>query len=303
MCLDVLVNIGRWLRTVSMENLKRSLRQVSALRRGRRDMYRIATPYSHLCTNDETLKNIIQVSDAIEIRNGNFKLPKGIDVLWHCDLSITNPWTERESEYFKNVLRSVDQNESKLKLISFHAASRYQENKVVNCRFEGLGEPFRAEQMLENAAVNASLLRRLLASCTASAEQADILVENNNHLGTDAYDVVTSGEFITALTEQADLKLLFDIAHARVTAGNLQIEFDEYASTLPISTCRQMHLSMPRCEGGRYIDSHDPLSNSEFERIFQWTPRCPNLEFMTIEYYKNTAVLLGQISKLRACIQ
>ena len=64
--------------------------------------------------------------------------------------------------------------------------------------------------------------------------KVDIAIENNNFYPTDAYRDVTDAKFISEIVSENNIKFLFDIAHAKVTCFNKNINFERYKSNLPM---------------------------------------------------------------------
>jgi uncharacterized protein (UPF0276 family) len=251
----------------------------------------IVTPYSSLFKSERDRNDIIEQSDAVEIRRRgqaeSIKLPK-LPKLYHCELSLVNKWNEKEKEDIKKILT-----QTKFELVSFHLISRYSRNILIDGIFHGLGRPYREHELLFNANENISFLRSELDG------KIPILIENNNYLGTDAYDIVTDNHFIKKVVEEFSLFFLWDIAHSFITSINKKVDLEEQLITLPLNKCLQVHLSRYEKANGFAIDAHESLRDDDWVFFSNMVNSLPLLQYITIEYYKSKEKLINQLKKLR----
>lgn len=253
---------------------------------------RVATPFSDLFDDPEQARRITEASDLLEIRHPLQAAEVQGPALYHCELSLVAPWEDTGREELASVDRGLARTGARLEGISFHLPSRYSDNVLRDGAFEGKGEPMDAPSMLANAARNADLARR-------SFPGVSLMVENNNHLGTDAYEVVTDASFIAELTAVTDAGILLDVAHARITAANTGVGEEEYLSALPLERVWQVHLSKHGYSGGSATDAHDMLGEEDWDYFAALSTVIINLRFATIEYYRDAPGLLAQIDRLR----
>lgn len=218
----------------------------------------------------------------------------GGTALFHCELSLVAPWSSHEAGEIGAAATAVAGAGGRLELVSFHLASRYARNRLAGGAFVGEGTPMTRETMLAHAARNALLARE---SCSA-----ELLVENNNHLGTDAYELVTDPRFISDLTAHAGVGLLLDVAHARISARNTGVDERDYLTALPLGSVRQVHLSRHGSDGTRAWDAHDPLEEQDWRYFLELIPLLPDLRYVTIEYYRDADALLAQLVRLRSIL-
>jgi uncharacterized protein DUF692 len=255
----------------------------------------IATPFSNLFADADQRRRITSASDLLEIRHPAQAAEVQGPVLYHCELSLVSPWNGPAHQQLATVARELSSRGGNLKGVSFHVASRYAANMVRDGAFEGQGQPMDSKAMLSTAVRNANLARRIFPD-------VPVMVENNNHLGTDAYDVVTDPEFIAELTVVADAGFLLDIPHARITAANTGLSEDAYFSALPLDRAWQIHLSRHGYRDGRATDAHEMLEDEDWEYLVAIVARIVNLRFATIEYYRDADRLLAQIEYLRLAL-
>ena len=258
---------------------------------------RIATPYSHLFDSADLKRTILGLSDVTEIRGPDQVYDITHPVLWHCDLSLVRKWADKHLFYLSSIVDGFRSANVRLDVASFHVPSRYQVNDVMDGAFIGRGEPMCEDEMLANASANATTVRNMLNQ--AGLSDVQLLVENNNHLGSDAYDTVTAPAFINRLLDLTDFGLLLDVAHARITAANTAQDERAYFEKLPLGRAVQIHLSRHSLLDGRARDSHDALEDDDWDFFHGLMSQLPRLAYATIEFYKDANVLTGLLKRLR----
>ena len=251
----------------------------------------IATPFSELFKDKSIREAIIHHSDVVELRKleqvGQIDYPS----IFHSDMSLIALWSDRD----RSMLSAMAHSRS-LEVISFHIASRYGQNVLRDGAFHGIGRLYSDEEMKDHAQSNVAFLRKTFG------DEYPILVENNNDLGTDAYQTITDGDFITSIVEDNDIHFLWDIAHSEITAINRHIDHEDYLLTLPLERGIQVHLSGYGMKDGFAYDAHEVITDTEWTYFTQQIPRLPELKFATIEYYKDSNILQKQLRKLRQII-
>lgn len=254
----------------------------------------VATPFSDLFSDPADRRAILAATDVVEIRHPHQVGMLDSRMIFHCDLSLVVPWGADDLETLGQVAES-----STLEAVSFHVLSRYMRNELVDGMFHGIDQPMNEETMFKNANNNVSSVREILH------ENVSIMLENNNHLGPDAYDVVTDPCFLKELVEQHHIGLLLDVAHARITAHNTGCSLEEYLTGLPFGRCEQVHLSRHGVTaGGRAVDAHEALEAEDwalFESLI--AASLPRVRYATLEYYKDCNGLLQQLERLRGILK
>ena len=128
-----------------------------------------------------------------------------------------------------------------------------------------------------------------------------ILIENLDYNPTQAYEYVCEPAFIQHVLSETDTCLLFDLAHARVTAHAFEMSVEDYIDQLPLEKIRQIHLNRPGWREGRLVDSHLALEDDDyqlFERILQ---ECEPWS-VTLEYNHDSDQIPFQIERLRVIL-
>ena len=255
-------------------------------------MIKIATPISTLFEKSPRQGEILALSDAVELRDHSAAVSTNLPRLFHCEASIIEPWDEREAGRIARIIL-----DNKVELVSFHLSSCFVKPPVKDGMFQPEGRKMPDGEMTENAKRNkAALLEKVKSPLI-------IAVENNNYYPTEAYEVVTGAEFINSLAERLDLKILLDISHVRVTAGNRRIEPEDYLGRLDLGKVIQAHLSRPGQDGELWRDAHDALEDEDWRLAADVMSRCPNLQYATVEYYKDEQKLIGMLKMLREILK
>ncbi|MDB3917362.1 DUF692 family protein [bacterium] len=250
----------------------------------------IATPISHLFENESYGAEIAQVSDCLEVRQRSLdsQLPK--QWLFHIDIDITLKWDNETREYLQQAFNKKPE----LKLATLQATRCCHNELLENGMFQLSGKIYSELEMLEHAAQNTEWLRKVLNA------EVKIGLENNNYYPSEAYDVVTNGDFISKVVSQNGLYLLLDIAHAMVTAHNQSIFYQDYIDSLPLDKLIQLHICQPLLPDGETAqDAHEEPNAEMMDEVIRLIADFPQIKYLTIEFYKDKDVLMGAINRLK----
>lgn len=255
--------------------------------------FKIATPISHLFENQMNAINITSHSDILEVRDRSAGHYDCACCLYHSELNILAEWNEKEKEFLKKVKK-----EDNPIVASFHLASRYQVNDITlnECgkAFKGVGKPMSIYDMKTNVRNNCRTAKEIFG------KNIVILVENINHLLTDAYDRITDSSFIKDVVINNNIHFCLDIAHAIITCVNKKLNFSNYIKELPLNRCLQVHISKPlKNENNIARDSHEALSECEWELLDYILDMTKNINYVTLEYYKDSILLVNQLKRLK----
>ena len=253
-------------------------------------MFKIATPISHLFKNEGDATLITSNSDCLEYRDhspseGNIQLHE----LFHFEMQIIHPIDEPGFKYIEDAFRDKPH----LKLASFHVASCCDKPVLIDGVFYIGGAEYSYEELQATAARNIARIRSFMPIGMR------ICVENNNYLNSPAYKYVIEAEFLNNLVTNNDIYFLYDIAHAHISAVNMDIPFEKYYSGLPISRTRQVHICKfgMRSETEAY-DAHfapDEFIYSELKKVIEQAA----VDYVTVEYYKETDGLIRSLQYLK----
>ena len=119
-------------------------------------MVKIATLVSHLFKKQSTAKEIIAVSNCLEVRERSLNSDWPNEYLFHVDIDINHEWNE-EKRKFLNIAFDKKPN---LQLISFQATTRCSSPKLVDKMFEIGGEVLSRDEMMNSSIKNINWLRK-----------------------------------------------------------------------------------------------------------------------------------------------
>ena len=260
-------------------------------------MYKIASPVSHLFSNTLQAQKIIKHSDCLELRERTLHLDFQKEHLFHVDKDLTLVWDSNFKKFFLKILKKKD----KLKLITFQSTRCCGGEKIINGRFQLYGKIYSKNELILNAKKNIQWLRRNLK------KKIKIGLENNNYYPEPAYNIVTDGNFISEIVIKNKIFLLLDLAHAFITAYNKKINLEKYINSLPLSKTIQLHITNSRVvkfsKNKIAVDTHDLPLKKNFELVNKILKKCPSIQYLTIEYYKNAQKLIKSIKKLKNSIK
>ncbi|RJQ34473.1 DUF692 family protein [Candidatus Parcubacteria bacterium] len=251
--------------------------------------FQIATPLSTIFqkASVEEKDRIIELSDVFEYRHG---IESGVASdkprIYHAEESIVDPWSDAELAEMSDRF-----SREHIKFVTFHVPTCYTKPPIKDGSYVLGGRAMSADEMRANAKQNVERMRSVGARIPMGAE-------NNNYFPTGAYEIVTEPEFLTAIMEDSGFSWLLDIAHAEITAKHTNVSLDEYLSKIGLERVVQLHLSgITRTPEG-YKDSHGPMAAIDWENFEKIAKQCHNLQYVTLEYYKEPSVLLPMLERL-----
>jgi len=253
---------------------------------------KIATPISHLFNNPEDTELILSVSDCLECRDDTILENYDREELYHCELQPIHSWNDSEISFLERVV----ERKQFLKVISFHMASSCTNPRLIGKRFERGDVYYDREELLQNAQINFENIRSVLG------DEMRFAVENNNYFPTAAYEHIADAEFITDIVHCCNLFFLFDLAHAQISAANMNTTYSSYVKQLPMDCAIQLHISrFAFDDNGMAYDAHEIPTNLEWSRAVQLMKK-NKIDYVSIEYYKDTKTLVRELSHLRSLI-
>ena len=246
----------------------------------------IITPISHLSQDEDFLKAILAFG-SLEGRDHNtcFKHFEHIRV-FHSDVELQLKWNNE----IRNDLHEKFSRLPNLEAISFHMVTKFKNYSIHNGIAFGIGEPMSDNEMEDNVSLNCKWLK-------TKFPKLKIMVENNNDLGSDAYKIVTETKFITKIILNNNIFLLYDHAHALISAYNQKINFDDYFNGLPLNKVVQVHLSEPTFHNGVARDAHEFPTIKSIEFCLQNFG--DQAKYYTLEYYKSLPKLIQGLQILK----
>ncbi len=183
---------------------------------------------------------------------------------------------------------------SKSPWYSLHLGFSVEEVDFYDEAMQGLSPLQPRELVLERSIARLKQLRALLP--------VPILIENLDYNPTQAYEYICEPPFIQKVLAETDTWLLFDLAHARVTAQAFGIPVEVYIARLPLEKVRQIHLNRPGWRNGRLVDAHLALEKEDYLLFEQILDRCQPWA-VTLEYNHDRENILSQIKRLREILK
>ena len=257
-------------------------------------MLKIATPVSHLFELKKQGNKISNFSDCLEVREKTYKLSYPNEKLFHCDKSLTHIWDGN----FKREFTEIISKKKKLKLISFQCTCICENEVLKDGMFILSGRKFSYNEMLDNSKKNLEWIYKNFK------DDFDIALENNNYFNSGAYEIITDGNFISDVIKKNNIFFLLDIAHAIITAFNKNINLEDYLNSLPLENIKQIHICSPVIDINKKIalDAHNPPDQKVFDLLKKILTKNKNIEYLTIEYYKDVDILIDSLKKLKHLI-
>ncbi len=258
----------------------------------------LTTPTSHLFEDELNASSIISVSDGLELRESMFlkyQLHGWTKVrLAHLDrIDLTHPWSQNRRDMILKMVSALPE----LELATFHVSCNCDAPEIRDKMYYPGGRVFSRDEMKNYAQENIQWFRN------AVGMELQIALENNNYYPTPAYDVVTDADFLSTLVEENNIRFLFDIAHAHVTAHNRKFGFGQYIENLPLDRVIQVHLCKHRIlENGKAFDEHEIPDTPLIEYAFELAEKFP-VKYLTIEYYRDVDRLVNVLKYIRSKFQ
>lgn len=263
-------------------------------------MVNIVTPTSNLFLSG-CAENLIEKSDSLELRPEifpNFPFESWASEISHIhfsrrDTDLNFDWSNETREFLRDVIENMQGSEF---TVSFHLARDCERVETDELgRFKPISPVVKPDQMLKSIEQNRSWLRK-------QWPKLRVLIENNNFYDTGCYGTVTDPDFISRACSVSGSGLLFDWAHATVSAGNMVgLTIKEYVERLPIHLIRQVHLSSPAVSDGRgWWDAHRLPTTEARESCFDLLEIHGNDIPVTIEHYEDCEGLIAFLGELGA---
>ena len=257
-------------------------------------MIKLATPISHLFEDENIVNTIINNSDCLECRDRSVESMASNQELFHSELQPIHKWSDEEFIY----LQKIKDTKKDLKLITFHMASSCDKPIIKNGMFEVGGKEYSKEEMLVNAKNNFFKIQQIFGS--------DIMigVENNNYYNTDAYKYITDPKFISKIVYDHKINFLFDIAHAKVTCYNQNINFEKYKSNLPLDKMIQIHICSYDIDHDKDVafDAHNYPDRDELLEVEKLISNYKDVKYLTVEYYRDIENLEKSLKEVRRLV-
>jgi uncharacterized protein (UPF0276 family) len=125
-----------------------------------------------------------------------------------------------------------------------------------------------------------------------------VLLENIEPRPFEGYIFESQTARITRVLEETGCGLLLDLGHARISADVLGMDGKDYLAALPLHQVMQIHVSGPRMRAGHLVDSHELLTDADYE-LLDFVLARTRPQVVTLEYIHERNALREQLSRLR----
>jgi uncharacterized protein len=146
------------------------------------------------------------------------------------------------------------------------------------------------------------LFTRVTTSVARAKEQisAPLLLENLDYCPEGAYEHICDPDFIRAVLEETDTRLLLDLGHLQVSASWLGMSSEEMLSQLPLERVVEVHISSPRPladDDPRLDDAHAELTERDLDLLRLVLGRA-RPRAVVLEYRRDAEQLRAQLLQL-----
>lgn len=256
-------------------------------------LLKVSTPISDLFRDERNSMKITSESDCLECRDKSVHSVLPDQELFHCDIQPIHKLGEDVFNYLDTIARLKPD----LRLISFHAATSCHQYYLDGYMAQPVDVQYSRKEMLNNSEENIARIRKIFGP------HIEIAIENNNFYSTEAYRHITDTDFLQEIVHENDIYFLFDVAHARITAFNRNMDYEQYKNALPIDKMIQVHISRSVVDENRIaFDAHDIPQSEEWDEVKEIISLNRKVRYLTVEYYKDVLNLVKSLKKVRRII-
>ena len=118
-----------------------------------------------------------------------------------------------------------------------------------------------------------------------------------NFYPTGVYEHICEPGFICKFLENVNGELLLDLGHARVSAENMGIPFEQYLDDLPLERVSEIHFSKAIMVNGVWEDAHELPVDEDYKLLESLTEKL-DIKYVVVEYYKDPQKLVNIFNTL-----
>ena len=262
-------------------------------------MISLLTPISHLFKSDfRFASDIANASDWLEARERTADLRIPNTTHYHIDFDLNIGISNKQIDFLIEHVKGRDE----ITTLTFQAARDCELVKIKDGMYFPASPPISLKDQILNTQKSLAVIRDIVGTSRT------IGIENNNFYPTGAYEISTSIEYLSEVISSSDIHLLLDIAHAKVSAYNLDISLQEYIlPLLDLNKCKQVHICEPelhKTPSGQNImkDVHGIPTNELTIYTIDLMKKY-NIEYLTCEYYKNSRRLVEYLNYTKTLIK
>ena len=132
------------------------------------------------------------------------------------------------------------------------------------------------------------------------AYDGPLAVENYNYYPTGMYEHICRPDFIARFLDETGVDLLLDLAHAVVSAANMNLDPKAYLLELPLDRVVCLHISKPYLHPSMAADAHDEPGDDEYDLLSFVLQHLPaDRPILTaVEYYRDLTLVKAAYERL-----
>ncbi|MBU2547780.1 MAG: DUF692 family protein [Proteobacteria bacterium] len=249
-------------------------------------MFQVCLPVSHLMDRDSPrVRALFDLADVIEYRSAHrpdFVPDKPCVFHWGLGSVLDGFGPEFQGQGLGGFLARI-----RADWFSFDLGPACRRNDYILPLSPTLGP----EDILAETDRSLDLVRRSYAGCLAA--------ENYNYYPTGLYEHICRPDFIGRFLETFDLGLVLDLAHASVTAANLNLDLRSYLLELPLERVVEVHLSRPHLHPIVAVDAHAAPLDEDFDLLSFVLAELSGPAIVAIEHYRDLDTVLSLYRRLR----
>jgi len=235
------------------------------------------------------LERFSAFTEAVELKRVGIFVQGKYEFIFHSgqnllDHALNCSFNEAFFDYLK---------ENKVTYLSLDLGPACEKVEVVNKRYIACSSIMNREKAFRVIERNLSYIKKYFTG--------RIAVENLNYYRTGAYELVCDPAFINEAVKRFGIKLLLDLAHAKISAFNIKIDHAAYLDDLPLEEVIEVHLSQPSIAGDEMVDAHGWLEDRDFEE-FKALLEHVQPEYVAIEHYRELDKLIENYKKLKGLL-
>ena len=238
---------------------------------------KLTLPISHLINTE----NYLQVPgvQALEFKKEQPIFDYSGPLFFHSSKGVID---EDFLDYFNDLLPYLKSH--KFSHFSFDIGPAAERCKTENYYYVAESEALTAEEITRISAERIGYVKKLFGGVVA--------LENLNYFPTSAYDHVCDPDFISKIVRENEVHLILDVAHAMISAHNLNFSPEDYFTRLPLDRVKELHLSAHGMRDGKWRDLHNRPNDETYELLEMLASHVSKDTYLIIEFYKDFSQLI-----------
>jgi len=210
-------------------------------------------------------------------------IPFDGDMIFHTGLSLTDDLFQLQLEQVNaiEIIKKLN-----IRRFSFDVGPCYRETQIYEKKYIGIGDRISSKEIIGLCEEKLEWVRRQIpATCK-------LAVENLNYYDTGAYEEVCEPGFYNEVCKRFGLEIVFDLAHALVSAWNLKVDEKTFLRKFDTAFISELHLSKMAVSGNEAYDAHQAPDEVEFQIIEEMFRKDHIMRDVVIEYWEDATSLI-----------